>query len=325
MKAIASLFTALTENEYSHSSGFARIFSQQLHDANIGHQVVWSKNANEWPWTGFEEIYLYQGLDLNGKLGLNMFGGQCEGNASILNRLAYAKTHITPIAYPLLPYHELKKRDWSHIKTIGGRTWANLEALAQRSPLPIENPCRSTHLCIGDSHIPSAWKRGTHIRVLSGYTLHRALSQTLLAFGVNYYESATFYFGQIDVRHHLGRQPDPQKAAYDLAKDYVAQLGGLEKMKIHCEVALLHPIEDEARPIPGPGHYKGTPFFGSWDSRNELREMINFELERNAKTLGYGVYAYPREWHDANSRMDQAFMERPRSVHIAPKFYRAFR
>jgi hypothetical protein len=327
--AIASLFTALTDRPHSHSSGFARIFSEQLKVAGIEHDWILSADKDK-DWNDYDVIYLYQGLDLNGKLGMNLFGGACEANWKILRKLGLFRGKIKPIVYPLADYHALVERGW-HLPIEYKREWEDIWKQIKnhqdntKHKDIVDNPTGSHHLCIGDSHIPSMWRHGTHIRVLSGKTLHSALETGLGQLLDRRYTAATFYFGNIDIRHHLARLPgDPVLNAIGLANDYINQLRQIRPGLNFLEVCELLPIEDESREIPGPGHYKGKPFHGDWQTRNEMRTAFNEVLFDACRRLNIQYAAHPKQFTGPDGKMDQAYMERPRSVHVAPMYYRAF-
>ena len=327
--AIASLFTALTDRPHSHSSGFARIFSEQLKTAGIEHDWILSADKDK-DWNNYDVIYLYQGLDLNGKLGMNLFGGACESNWKILRKLGLYEGKIKPIVYPLMQYSDLAGRDWPNIPAVRDewlRVWRGIERhqVDAKCKNIIDNPTGSHHLCIGDSHIPSMWRHGTHIRVLSGKTLHSALETGLGQLLDRRYTAATFYFGNIDIRHHLARLPgDPVLNAIGLANEYVNQLRAIRPGLNFLEVCELLPIEDESRVIPTPGHYKGKPFHGDWQTRNEMRMAFNEVLHDACRRLNIQFARHPDQFTGPDGKMDQAYMERPRSVHVAPMYYRAF-
>lgn len=317
--AIASLYQALTESWYSHGSGFVRIFQRQLDSAGIKAEILWTKDHRDW--NDFDYIYLWQGLPLNGKLAINMFGGSCAENLRPLEKLAGFKGQIYPILHPMLPYHELEIRKWEG--TPSRDLWKRLR-IKYENALPVQsNPFESSWLTIGDSHAPSVWEDGSHIEVLSGKTLYGALNEGLSSLVGNTYDRVTLYFGQIDLRHHLMRQDDPPIATVKLVHEYACQVSELDcREKFVTE---LHPIESEDRPIPTPGRYKGHPFFGTWRQRNELRQIFNLHLHRFAREGLFKLVGYPREWVTESGMMNEAYMEKPRSVHIAPLHYRAFR
>lgn len=319
--AIASMFTALTNRSHSHNYGYIAILLEQLKNAGIPVDVLWSNEEHDW--NQYDEVWLWQGLPMNGKLSINMFGGACPGNAETLRRLAQFKGRLRGIIGRVLNYHELQARDWQQMVT--PKEWRHIQHNVVDQLDPIENPNNARALCLGDSHAPGVWQKFQHIDVRSGLTLHGALKLRLRFIIPEHYKAATIYFGQIDLRHHLMRREDPMKATSELVLEYAKQVTALANTGMKIEVALLHPIESEERKIPTPGCYKSKPFFGTWEERENLRQIFNSSLQCMARMQHFGVYAYPPEWQGPDGKMNQAYMERPRSVHVAPAHYRAFR
>jgi hypothetical protein len=317
--AIASVFATITANPYSHNSGMIYILSDLLENHGVEHEIIESKDKTDW--NEFEHIYLWQGLDMNGKLGFNLFGGACESNLDRLRPLSTFEGSLTPLLYRMQDYRVLRdKKGWP----AGTFNWAGFQdrvsRYIDRDPMTIFGG--SGAWTIGDSHAPSVWEAWNQIRVLSGRTLHGVLDEGLELVVPRDAKKATLYFGNIDLRHHLCRRDQPFHAVAQLAKDYVKQAKELE---IPVELCALHPIEDESRAIPTPGWYKGSPFFGTWEQRDQLRQEFNDLLERLCRREGLQFLKYPEEWVGRDGKMDQEFMERPRSVHIAPKYYRCNR
>lgn len=334
--AIASLFTAISPSDYSHSSGYVRILSSQLVTAKIGHDIIYS--SSKAPWDAYDRIYLYQGLPLNGKLGINAFGGVCEANAAILKRLADFDGTIIPVQCGMLDYAKFAEKFVEPKLLTRDDVSSIANHFAEARPIMF-NPHKSKTLSIGDSHILSSWIPKSHIMIDCGRTLHSALNAPL----VNYVERAqilngTRYgkihlnFGNIDLRHHLGRRKNPIVAARDLAWDYThaatemaKKLGALE-----VEIALLLRCETEDRVIPGPGKYKGQNFCGTWDERMAMRMEFNTAIKEECvrnKYLSYFDYEKQKTgqpWKNGRGELNEDVMEKPRSVHIAPKYYRIY-
>jgi hypothetical protein len=190
---------------------------------------------------------------------------------------------------------------------------------------PTTNP---KYLVVGDSHSLSLYTKGSRIHRNDGLTLHGALKKGL----ANLVEEAacpglstiTLYFGNIDIRHHLLRHgPD---AARDLLSEYRRQVKGLVKSypKQLIEVAEPLPIENESRKLPKTGWYKGTPFFGSWAERANLRNWWCDQLNK-WPTDGIKIYRHPKHFINKEGELDFEVMEKPQSVHIRPSEYRHVR
>lgn len=336
--AIATVFSALSSSLHSHNSGLARIASRQLREAGVEHDVLWTDSKASKSWDDYDRVYVYHGYDLNGKLGINMFGGTIQPNADRLAKLATFNGELIPIWYPWPDYVKLASLDrWGGLVP---KSWITaLKKRTRADQLPFKNPLKHEHLTIGDSHAPSVWTHGTQLEVLSGQTLHSVVSrrepgvvgpveQLIRSYAADGVRRLTINFGNIDLRHHLARQPSPTEACTKLAASY---LDWLERLTRHMpidfvEVCALLPVESEDREIPGPGMYRGQPFHGSWEQRTRLREVFNKIMREYCRThRGFSFYEPPAAWTNEKGELDQSVMERPRSVHIAPKFYRAFR
>ena len=103
---------------------------------------------------------------------------------------------------------------------------------------------------------------------------------------------------------------------------FEVELKKLEGKPIELVIPL--PIEDESRVIPHMGWYKGQPFFGSQAERKAVRDVFEEELrEAAARNMGWTIYKWPQAWYDMDGiEFMRTYMERPRSVHLAWKYYR---
>jgi hypothetical protein len=180
------------------------------------------------------------------------------------------------------------------------------------------------NLVVGDSHALSLYTKGSRIFRNDGLTLHGALNTGLSSL-VNQawcptIQSITFYFGNIDIRHHVLRHG--QNSGRELLKEYRSQLKDLVKeyRKQRIIVAEPLPIENESRKLPKTGWYKGTPFFGSWADRANLRDWWADEMGK-WPTDGISVYRHPSHFWNGTGELDFDVMEKPQSVHIRPSQY----
>ena len=179
--------------------------------------------------------------------------------------------------------------------------------------------CGSTidkKLILGDSHSLSIYKSGWGINRLDGKTLHGFLKNPYKYFDKEKTTDLTLYFGNIDVRFHLMRQPNPEQAVCVLVKkliDFIAEISP----KINVTVQELLPIEDESRKIPGSGIYKGKPFYGSKEARQNLVNLFNILIKDSIDTNH--PYKVQKMW--LNYPLDFKYMEARQSVHVRPDFY----
>lgn len=109
-------------------------------------------------------------------------------------------------------------------------------------------------------------------------------------------------------------------AEKDLLEKYEVELKSLNKK---IELVTVLPIESEERKIPKSGFFKGTPFFGSREQRQELVKQFNDTLREMAVRNSWTIFEWPEIWYTMDGvQFMSNYMERPRSVHLARKFYR---
>jgi hypothetical protein len=163
-------------------------------------------------------------------------------------------------------------------------------------------------LVLGDSHSISVWPGSDH-------AIERRDGQTLWGFMKNPKAADFLYLGNIDVRFHFCRQPDPLKALQSMHAlvDRYLQFAASCKAKVSC----LLPVESESRKIPGTGLYKGQPFYGSQADRAFLVNEFNSRLMES----GLDVHCWPKAWYENIEQYENEIMEPRQSVHIRPKYY----
>jgi hypothetical protein len=166
---------------------------------------------------------------------------------------------------------------------------------------------------IGDSHALSVWRPTFALDFTAGRTLHGFLKRNTPEEINEKYDKVILYFGNIDLRFHLMRQPDPFSATVDLFTRYVQFAMKLR----NATVVNLLPVEHESRKIPGTGLYKKQPFFGTRLERTQLREVANDIMEKS----GLDVIEWPTEWIDEDGTKMLEILEMKQSVHLKPKHY----
>jgi hypothetical protein len=166
---------------------------------------------------------------------------------------------------------------------------------------------------IGDSHALSVWRPTFALDFTAGRTLHGFLKRNTPEEINEKYDKVILYFGNIDLRFHLMRQPDPFSATVDLFTRYVQFAMKLR----NATVVNLLPVEHESRKIPGTGLYKKQPFFGTRLERMQLREVANDIMEKS----GLDVIEWPTEWIDEDGTKMLEILEMKQSVHLKPKHY----
>jgi len=183
-------------------------------------------------------------------------------------------------------------------------------------PKIIELDNISKKLVLGDSHSVSVYKSGYSISRNDGKTLYGFLKEgisTYIKSGIN---ELVFYAGNIDVRFHVDRLPQPEITVENLCFNLEKQLKSLNLDKISL-VGLL-PIENESRKIPGTGKYKGECYYGSQEERGltvkHFNKLYKEMCIRNSWEFLNWDYNYENE-------LSFDKMEARQSVHLRPSCY----
>lgn len=284
-KGIIGILNNPAQSENSHSSGMVNIVCK-LFDAE-----VLTENNN---WDKYDELIIYHGVNFRPG-SYNIIGGINDAVLKRAKMLSEYKGLIFSLdGFQLSEFSKKRK-----LKLYDEHEFFDI------IPLPDRN-----NLVIGDSHSISVWPDET-------YTLSRNDGKTLYGFlkedrNLTKYYNIIFYFGNIDVRFHLGRQSDPIASTKELFTRYCEYA-----RKYNATLVQLLPIEDESRIIPKSGLYKGKPFYGSIELRKEIRKVAN-EIMYNSDIP---MFIWPDFFTDEKGNLKFEIMEPKQSVHIKPKFY----
>lgn len=264
----------------SHSAGWNHILATK-----IGCEILNEKDD----WNQYNTLIINHGL--NFKPGsFNIIGGF---NPEIYQRI----TKLLNFKGKLFQIDGFQMSDFVEKRNLS--VWWDEE-------IPFYEIPKADKLIVGDSHSVSVWPgKKYEIARMDGKTLYGFLKDPFIR--ADYY-----YFGNIDIRFHLGRQSNPIRAAMELAKRYV-KLAKQNNAKVSC----LLPVESETRKLPGTGKYKGQNFFGTRELRARLvhvfnNVLINSELEVNR---------WPEKWYQDINFYEKEVMEPRQSVHLRPKYY----
>ena len=329
--AIDQVVGTVSPRPTSHKGGWAYLWANQLkHYFNqLGEGDIEIKVLhNEESWDGYDLIYLDHGMEFNGE-SLNLFGGAQDEPAQRLGRLL----SVDPISlvsldrampdYGALGKGRLKacsdlwrNTDWDGITA----ACAKMDFMTQES---MANHIGLDHLALGDSHTFSMYKPGMAVCRNDGQTMYGALKKGLKTFIDPFgpqIKKLTLYFGNIDIRHHLMRQENPEIALSNMLMEYEKQIKELNMDYVELISAL--PIENESRKLPKTGFYKGTPFAGTWGQRTELVGQFNDILADICARNGWDHYKHPEVYKNKFGELDFEVMEKPQSVHLARLYYR---
>jgi hypothetical protein len=315
---VTSPFTHVSSNIHSHRAAQAAIYANQLEET--GYDVHLDRTGNIHPdINSFDEIFVYHGNDWGGSL--NLFGGMKNyGNIDNLIRYSQFKGTVTSLWIDHPKYSEMLlsrmkdnvNPDWDYVD------WENLKRIEDTAKT-IKH-IRPTHNVVaGDSHAICMYRPDWFVNSVPFKTLHGALKEGLQSFIQPHHEIAEFYFGNIDVRHHLCRQPNPEQATRDLANRYYEQLSKLDLAKVYAYELL--PIENESRALPKTGYYKGTPFYGSWEDRNRCRLIFKEEMRKLCAQGSVNFIEWTSYLLNDKFELDFEHMEKPKSVHLSRNSY----
>ena len=315
---ITSPFTHISSNIHSHRAAQAAIYANQLEET--GFDVHLDRTGDIHPdINSFEEIYVYHGNDWGGSL--NLFGGMKNyGGINNLIRYSQFKGTVYSLWIDHPKYSEMLEPrmkgeihpDWAKVD------WENLKRIEQTAKT-IKQLTATNRVVTGDSHAICMYRPGWFVNSVPFKTLHGALSQGLSSFIGSEHEIAEFYFGNIDVRHHLCRRPRPEESTRNLANRYYEQLSQLDLAKVYAYELL--PIENESRALPKTGYYKGTPFYGDWASRETLRLIFKDEMKKLCAQGSVNFIEWTDYLKNDKGELDFEHMEKPKSVHLSRNSY----
>ena len=315
---VTSPFTHVSSNIHSHRAAQAAIYANQLEET--GYDVHLDRTGDIHPnLHSFDEIFVYHGNDWGGSL--NLFGGM-KNYGNIDNLIRYSRFMGTVfslwIDHP--KYSEMLEPrmkgdihpDWHKVD------WENLKRIEQTA-ITMTEIKRTNRVVTGDSHAICMYRPDWFVNSVPFKTLHGALKEGLSTFIQPHHEIAEFYFGNIDVRHHLMRQSNPEEATRDLANRYYEQLSQLDLAKVYAYELL--PIENESRALPKTGYYKGAPFYGDWASRETVRLIFKDEMKKLCAQGSVNFIEWVDYLKNDKGELDFTHMEKPKSVHLSRNSY----
>lgn len=323
---ITNLLSNITTREGSHKGGWARLLKCQL--TNLGYQDVKILD-NKDSICDFDVIIFDLGAEYSGSL--NLFGGLDDKVYKRLFELRNFKgeffswKHALPNVHDGLKSRRENKSTCERFRNEDPGFLGHIQSNLERTRT-FDHAYRTESLLIGDSHTPSVWTPQWMIERQDGRTLYGSLQKSLISELVTKYnpKSVMIHMSSIDVRHHLARLPEPERSTTQLVTGLVNQVTPLSSFFQVNQVTVVHTmgIEDESRELPKTGYYKGTPFAGSWETRNRIRCIYNEMLNECSKLTGWDVQDFPEYFFDESGKLRFEVMEKPQSVHLSPEHYR---
>ena len=312
--AIDDVVTTYSSKLSSHKSAWSYLLKNQLEYVGLEVDVLdKSSDIHEY------DVWMVA-LPMEFQGTYNLFGGATDEPAERIERFLDFKGEIYVLNREM---PDVGSFVTSRIKSCSEK-WAALNAEA------ITKKCESVEtitlslgtgtFVLGDSHSVSVYQPGADISRNDGKTLFGVMREGMGSYIPEGTKHLITYFGNIDVRHHICRQDNPEAAIQRIAIDYINHLKGLNipKITIHS----LLPIEFEGRRIPKTGFYKGTPFAGSQKERTAIMKIFNSKIKELGKQEGFEVLTWPEHWFSENpEEFANNYMEKPGSVHLSREFY----
>lgn len=330
MKAglVTSPLNAISKSMSSHRAAQAAIYADQIQRANqekITLNIAGPMHQSDY--SSYDTMYVYHGNDWSGTI--NLFGG-LKNYAGIGNFVSFSKFKgkVYSLAIDMPDYYGLMKKrfenatewnpEWDEVD------WDNLKLICETAETLIPNNLSNEpNISVGDSHAICMYRPRWKNVSVPFKTLHGALKEGLESFlpKRDDWQNIEFYFGNIDIRHHLLRQSDPEQATKDLVENYMHQAHTLAgKYNTSIKIYEPLPIENESRSVPKTGWYKGTPFYGSWSERNEIRKLFREEVRARCDHR-VTLYEWVGAMINSDGELDFNCMEKPKSVHLSRAWY----
>lgn len=319
MKVLLTGLGPISNKIHSHKAAQAIIYADQIKQA--GHDVTINLVNNKVKdYNKFDEIYFYHGSDWSGNL--NLFGGiQAYPNQEYVSALSHFNGKIKSIIIDFPDYASMFRdrltkanMNWENVH------WENLLRLQNAAVKVDPNTIkRYNKIAFGDSHAISMYRPGWENVSVPFSTLHGSINRGFETFMPKngQYDEIETYFGNIDIRHHLCRFDNPIEEAHKLADRYGEEVDRMRKMyKANVTAWEPLPIEDESRKVPKTGWYKGTPFYGKWQQRNDVRNAFIERLKSHTQ-----VYEWTEKLYNPIGQLDFEAMEKPQSIHLSRASY----
>lgn len=320
---IISPITPHSERIYSHRAGWGHLWAHKL-STTMGYAKDWSKEPL---------VYLEHGMEFNPESkGLNYFLKTKESYDKLAERLEYIQNFngiliSLDIDCPLYGSRARSRLCDGASARFKALDFVRIDEVCRNASTVSMDKIFADTLVIGDSHSISVWEPGANISRNDGKTLYGALKSGFIEEKLKAHlgtKNLRTYFGNIDIRHHLMRSSSPIMDTMALASEYIHTLATLKSEYGLDVIDVVEPlpIENESRVLPKTGWYKGTPFYGTWAERNNLRRIFAHELEVGCRNHGFNFITWPKSFLNDKGELDFAVMEKPRSVHISPEFYK---
>jgi len=317
-------FISMSDKPTSHRGSQGVIYMDMIKQTGVDMTGNFSGKISDL--NEYDTLYVYHGNDFTG--GVNLFGGM-KSFPYVENTRNFSKFKgkVVSLAIDFPPYHEILEKRINHYLENDKElhpAWLevdlkNLKRMYDEA-ITVKYPNLTNKIVVGDSHSICMYRPGWNVNSIPFKTLNGILNSGLESTLDDFSEISQleFYFGNIDIRHHLCRiEGSHIQNTKDLVARYVKAVEALPYDDLGIYEPLL--IEHPSRKLPKTGYYKGHPFYGTWEQRDECRKIFLDELDRltsRAKVIRWTN-------HLANSQGELSFdaMEKPGSVHLSRAYY----
>lgn len=326
---ITNLLSNITTREGSHKGGWARLLKCQL--KNMGCFSVEILN-NKQSLDEFDTIIFDLGAEYSGSL--NLFGGLDDKVFKRLQEISAFQGSLFSWrnALPDISVLESRRTNTStteSFKSAPASFLGDISRVLSRTQV-FDHAYRTDRLLIGDSHTPSVWTPEYMIERRDGRTLKGMLENRTIHKYVRKFSEAgrginhlMVHCSSIDIRHHLMRTTRPEWEVISMSTELIEQIDEFGFLSV--ELVDSMGIEDESRELPKTGYFRGTPFYGTRQERNHLREIFNSTNAAIAQRFERGNWStlqFPKYFFDESGALRFEVMEKPGSVHLSPEHYR---
>lgn len=261
--------------------------------------LIDEKKNSKHDYLDYDRFYLTEGANYNGTM--NFFGGIQphfeRGLSKVIDRFT-SQRHVSFIDLTINLKETVEKRlKCSFLYDI-----------------PTEKTDHQEYLIAGDSHSLSLYYPSYGLEKIDGLTLYNLLKDDDSWYRFRDLKEFVLYAGNIDVRFNADRYGglETMKLLVEGTKD---RLFELQKHNVKTFVCDLLPIESEQRKISKSLHHKKTKakYHGSFQDRLAYVNYFNQHIKDDR--LHHITWPF-----DYNLCLDP-FMERSKSVHLAPLRY----
>ena len=301
---------------YSHRGAQAAIYGSMIEEEYGNCDINWSGKITDY--SDYDVMWVYHGNDYSGSI--NMFGGM-QGFAHATNVVNFStfEGEVKSLGIDMPDYGtdlESRRDRCKHvIKPEFERLDYERMKLMHTEAQTIVHPNPTRKMVCGDSHAIAMYRPGWMINSVPFTTLNGALKRGLRSYMSNPIDEVEFYFGNIDLRHHICRLNDGdwQRNVDELAHRYIE---AVQQLDVKARIYELMPCENESRQLPLSGQYKGVNFTGSWLRRMAARKMFNEIIHDSGLLIKWTDYLLNND-----GELGFEHMEKPRSVHLSRASY----